>query len=268
MTQTAYPLSNSPILTESQWSSIAQNWLGTGVVKSQLNELSVYADSTGMQVKVQSGQAYLKGVFFQSDAEEALAISTADASNPRIDRVILRLDWATDSLKLAVLQGTPAASPTAPAVTQNTSRWEISLAQIAVGAGVTTIAAGNVTDERRFTKNASSIQSNFTSIVGQNGWAWPSSGYEQPQYLLDEMGFVHFKGVLGGGTTTRGTVIFTLPAGYRPSSVIFVSLVSWYVNAESSSVLYINPDGTVTCYDNVGNTVLPLNMIPAFKAFK
>jgi hypothetical protein len=150
MTQTSYPLAKSPILTPQQWSKMARNWLNTGIIKGQLNELQVYADSTGMQVKAKSGQAYLNGHFYESDAEEVLPISMADATNTRIDRIIVRLDYTDDSVKLAVLQGVPAVSPVAPALTQNTSRWEISLARISIDKNVSTIAAGNVTNERTY----------------------------------------------------------------------------------------------------------------------
>ncbi|MES2405559.1 MAG: hypothetical protein V4567_14660, partial [Pseudomonadota bacterium] len=50
--------------------------------------------------------------------------------NPRIDRVVLRADFVNNNIVLDVLQGTPAVSPAAPALTQNTSIWEISLAQM------------------------------------------------------------------------------------------------------------------------------------------
>jgi hypothetical protein len=151
MAQTYYPLAKSPILTPQQWSKMAQNWLGTGVIKGRLNELAVYADSTGMQVKVKSGQANINGIFYESDTEEVLPIAVADASNPRIDRIILRLDLAGDNVQLAVLQGVPAVSPVGPALTQNDARWEISLAYVYVNAGAATIAAGNIYDERVFT---------------------------------------------------------------------------------------------------------------------
>jgi hypothetical protein len=151
MAQTYYPLAKSPILTPQQWSKMAQNWLGTGVIKGQLNELAVYADSTGMQVKIKSGQAYIKGHFFESDVEEVLPISAADVANPRIDRIIVRIDWVADTMQLAVLQGVPAVSPVGPALTKNDARWEIPLAYIYVNSGAATIAAGNVYDERIFT---------------------------------------------------------------------------------------------------------------------
>jgi hypothetical protein len=47
MTQIGYPLAGTQVTTPQDWSNMAQNWLGTGVLKGKLNELSVYADSTG-----------------------------------------------------------------------------------------------------------------------------------------------------------------------------------------------------------------------------
>jgi hypothetical protein len=172
MTQTYFPFDSGSgaNVTESQWSLMAKNWMNTGVIKGALNELLIYADSTGMQVKVKSGQAWMQGHFFQSDAEETLSISNADSTNPRIDRVIVRVDWTANTIQLAVLSGTPAASPSAPNLTQNGSRWEISLAQVYVGANVSTIATGNITDERDFTENKISTDSTTitrsTNFVG------------------------------------------------------------------------------------------------------
>jgi hypothetical protein len=148
MAKTFLPLAKSPISTPDLWSKVARNWLSSGVIKAYLNELQVYADSTGMQIKVKSGAANVQAIYFESDAEEVQAIAAANASNPRIDRVIVRLDLPADNIDFAVIQGVPAVSPVAPALTQNSTRWEISLAQIYVGANVSTIASGNVTDER------------------------------------------------------------------------------------------------------------------------
>lgn len=150
MTQTYFPFDSGQgaNITEAQWQKMAQYWLSTGVIKSALNELQVYADSRGMSAMVKSGQAWMKGHFFESDTEVVLPIGSSNATNPRIDRVIIRLDWVNNLIQLAVLQGIPASIPAAPALTQNSSIWEISLAQVVVNASATTIAAGNVTDER------------------------------------------------------------------------------------------------------------------------
>lgn len=147
MTKSYYPFDNAPVY-EAQWSKMARLWRKDGVIPGEGYQLQVYGDSSGMQVKVKSGQAWIKGHFFESTAEEILAIDAADPTNPRIDRVILRLDWNDNFIDLAVLKGTPAASPSPPTLTQSSSRWEISLAQVLVRAGAVTIAAGDVTDER------------------------------------------------------------------------------------------------------------------------
>lgn len=153
MTKTYFPFDagSGSNVTENQWAKMARLFCPTGVVKNKLNQLETFGDGTGMNVKVKSGQAFLEGFFFESDAQETLAIATAHATLARIDRVIARLDRTNNTIDLAVLTGTPNASPSIPSLTQNDTTWEISLARVAVGAGVTSIIAGNVTDEREYT---------------------------------------------------------------------------------------------------------------------
>lgn len=249
MTQTFYPFSNSPILTQEQWSKVAQNWLSTGVIKGQLNELQVYADSTGLQVKVKSGQSFLKGHFYESDSEEILAIGSA-SSNPRIDRVIVRLDWIANTIQLSVLQGVSAVSPVAPALTQNSSRWEIGLAQITVGANASTIAAGNVTDERNFVGNANVYHEKWITATSQNGWV--QDGTRPVQFYKDSFGIVRFRGKMTPGILTSGTTIFVLPAGYRPGKE-HDQIIKMFTssNALNYTTLSISDTGNVRIYDNM-----------------
>ncbi len=133
---------------QDRWTKMARLWCDTGVV-DEGNKFEVYADNSGLRVKVKSGIAWIRGHYIESDAEEILAIGAADPSNPRIDRVVLRVNWTLNTIALAVLQGAPAASPSAPALTQvQGAMWEISLAQVRVDATVASIVAGKVTDER------------------------------------------------------------------------------------------------------------------------
>lgn len=145
-----------------------------------------------------------------------MPIGTANASNPRIDRVIIRLDWTANTIQLAVLRGTPATSPTAPALTQNSSRWEISLAQILVGANVSTIVAGNVTDERNYVKNANVDEEDWMNLTLQNSWVSFGAPYFTPSFRKNNFDEVELKGSVKSGVVTGGTPIATLPAGYRP----------------------------------------------------
>jgi hypothetical protein len=251
MTQIGYPLASTQVNKPQDWSNMAQNWLGTGVIKGKLNELAVYADSTGMQTKIKTGQAHMQGHFFQSDAEETLAIATANSSNPRIDRIVVRLDYTSDSVQLAVLQGVPAVSPTAPALTQNSTRWEISLAQIYIGANVSTITAGNVTNERNFVQNANAIAENWTNVVTQNGWFHDST--YPCQYRKDASGnYVEFRGILRPGNLTNGVVPFIMPAGYRPIKKVdsITKNVPSAGGVDVTSVV-VNTDGNAQIYDNM-----------------
>jgi hypothetical protein len=94
------------------------------------------------------------GALWVQEGVLARTIGAADGSNPRIDRIVLRLtregETEQGKIALAVLAGTAAASPVAPTLTQSSALWEVSLAQVLVGTGVTTIASNKVTDERTF----------------------------------------------------------------------------------------------------------------------
>lgn len=124
--------------------------VGTGYVPAVGNELAVSATSpTTMTVQVGLGRGYIQGYSFDiTDSPEAVSIPAASTS-PRIDTVVARLSvTANRNITLAVVSGTPAASPAAPALTQNDETYEMPLADIYVAAGAVSITAGNITDRR------------------------------------------------------------------------------------------------------------------------
>jgi microcystin-dependent protein len=151
MTETSWPF-DSGTVDETTWSRMARVWGGTGIVGYAAGtSAQVYGDSSGRQVKIKAGQAQVRGHHWYSDAEVTKSIGANSSGNPRIDRVVLRLDPSANSLALAVLAGTPGSSPSAPALTQTDSgTYELSLAQVYVANGASTISAGNVTEERTF----------------------------------------------------------------------------------------------------------------------
>ena len=128
----------------------------TGIIGSA--SMAVAPNSpAGMSVRVATGWAAVVGTTqpnmgvytAYNDATETLTVTTADPTNPRIDRVVMTIrdayySGAFNDVIFQVLAGTPAGSPTAPATPANS----ISLATIAVGAGVTSILTANITDTR------------------------------------------------------------------------------------------------------------------------
>lgn len=154
--------------TSDAWAQVIAGIIGDGVVSGG-NELAVSENSPqGMSVLVATGKAFVQGYFFECySASEVVAISAADASNPRIDRVVVRRDLTNRTAVLAVLTGTPAASPTAPALTQNAAgNWEIPLAQVLVPASAVVIANANITDERGSRAQGSDIAAILSASSG------------------------------------------------------------------------------------------------------
>jgi len=153
-TLSAVPFDNSPILDEATWRAFMRHARGSGVIREyptdpdKLNEYEVYADSTGMQIKVKTGVAWVRGVFAPNASERTEAISAAHATLDRIDRVVLKLDTVNRTVTLEVVAGTAAGSPAAPTLTNTTSIYYIKLAQVFVTHAITTIAANMITDER------------------------------------------------------------------------------------------------------------------------
>ena len=149
MAQSSWPFENIDT-SETQFSQWARN-IGEGVKTGSLNELEVFADSTGMQVKVKSGQAMIRGHYYQNTAEVILTVTAADLSNPRIDTVLIELDPSANTIVLRVVAGTPGASPTPTALVQTDSGvYQFKLAEVLVATGAITIIAGAVTDGRTY----------------------------------------------------------------------------------------------------------------------
>lgn len=122
--------------------------------------LSVTANGD-MTVSVSDGVGWLAndkadGTVFWNDTKEQtgselqLTIPLSDAISPRIDRIVVSWDTVDYSEKprIEVLKGTPNNAPTAPELTNNTLKRQISLARIYVAAAVSSISADSITDER------------------------------------------------------------------------------------------------------------------------
>lgn len=120
-----------------------------GILPDVSTNMQVIA-GTGMSVTIQPGFALCNGCQKLTTTAETLALGTADATLPRIDTVVLRLDDndAVRSCEFAILRGTPASSPSRPVLTRSESIYEIGLADIRVGANVSQISNSNILDTR------------------------------------------------------------------------------------------------------------------------
>ncbi len=115
------------------------------------DELQVTANDNDLNISIDLGGAVIQGYFYEIyGTAEIVSLSPGDSLNPRKDLIILRLDIDNTARSIVVTskKGTPAASPTPPALTQSGTIFEIALAEILVPANVTLILDVNVVDER------------------------------------------------------------------------------------------------------------------------
>ncbi|MCL4418375.1 MAG: hypothetical protein M1365_17105 [Actinobacteria bacterium] len=146
------PAGSVPAYTQPQFAEVLKKIFTDGVFTGILNTLAVVeTDPVALAVRVNSGEAWIQGFWYQNTAYLTKSLAAADPTNPRIDRVVLRLDTVTNfKISIEVLTGTPAVSPTAPALTQTASTYEISLAQVSVLANATSVNNAKITDERTY----------------------------------------------------------------------------------------------------------------------
>lgn len=116
-------------------------------IKAEENNLKVVAYE-GMQVQIQPGGAMIFGYFYINDEPEIITIDTADAELNRIDRIVLRYDAYTREVNTAVIKGSPALSPTPPAILRTNEQYDLVLADLYVPAAATEIGENNITDTR------------------------------------------------------------------------------------------------------------------------
>lgn len=192
MAETYYPFASGAgrVVNAGQWSDLAENWLRDGVLRGALNNLEVYGDSSGMQIKIKSGVAYIQGCFYKSDALETRLISAAHATLGRIDLVVLRLDYVGETITTAVKTGTPAASPVPPSLTQDANTWEIALAQVTVDAAVNTIVPEKVSDLREWASPVPGGRTDFLDFEEQGSApAAPKAGRQRVYFGTDHKGY-------------------------------------------------------------------------------
>lgn len=161
------------------WRNYFQCLMTNGVINKIGDELEItQALTPAKTVLVSTGAIYINGVIREITSALTLDVSENVSGNPRIDVIVARLDLTDRQVEFAVLEGTPASSPTAPSVTQNSTIWEISLAEIELANGYFTITDSLITDTRSF--GVVKASHNFFVTLDKDDWsAGATGGYEQ-----------------------------------------------------------------------------------------
>ncbi len=139
---------------ETKWRELWGNAFTAGILKgAKINnspgaDLAAGASGGSMQVYVGTGCGFVYGFAYENDATIYKTIETADPSNIRYDRLVLRMSLTARTVKVEVVKGTAGSGE--PALTQTSTVWEVPIARVQVDPGVTQIAAGKVTDQRDY----------------------------------------------------------------------------------------------------------------------
>ena len=78
-----------------------------------------------------------------------------------------------------------------------------------------------------------------------NGWENYGGAWVQAGYAKDDQGIVHVRGMIRNGTTLQDTVLFNLPAGYRPLRLVLFGVTHGEVGPPSLGRIDFVPDGEV-----------------------
>lgn len=216
------------------------------------------AASGGMNVTVSDGLGWLSnsegnGIVWWNDSEATsgakltLAVDTADGALNRIDRVVV--SWSTTNYvarpTIAILKGAISSTAVPPSLTNNSTLRQISLAQISVPAGATSITASMITDER-MDKSVCGIVTDTVAVDTSMVNAQVSSLIEELRYNLGQ--------VVSGGVPAHSfthaeggsDVLTPLMIGAAVASVaLTVPLIGWNDNTCTVTVDGITSDSHV-----------------------
>ncbi|WP_306009338.1 hypothetical protein [Bacillus sp. MMSF_3328] len=155
-----------------QFALYFKQFLSNGLYHTNsLPALLVRPDS-GMATLLESGSAYIEGFMYRNTEEIRFTHDPADVTNPRIDRIVLRLDKNLNArhIKAFIKKGTPGTIPIPPTLQRDETVYEISLAQVKIDAGKSQVTS--VIDERLNPEVAGLVSSLITVPTEQFVEEW------------------------------------------------------------------------------------------------
>ena len=135
------------VYNASDFSSYLDQIVGNGVFAYPSTQLQV-VPVNGFNIAVSGGQGWIDGHKLVNTQSYPLTVDPSDVVYSRIDRVVFYIDYTGRKMGIRLNKGVESVSPEAPALTRNSSIYEMSLATISVPNGATEITAAEITDTR------------------------------------------------------------------------------------------------------------------------
>ena len=236
-----------------------------------INGYAVSADSPAdLAVSVASGVARVgpDGHISRDDTATSVPIGANTSGYNRIDLIVIDVGVANSATTIKAMPGIPSSSPVAPLA----GDYQLALAQVLVGNNASVINSNVITDIRTLSavnppaKGAapgSALEAAINDLWAapgifacnlQNGWSHYESGFREAFYYQAQNRIVYIDGVICGGTTASGTLLFTLPAGMRPANTVIRTVLTTDDSYSTIylTTIYIYQDGSVKL-GSIGN---------------
>lgn len=123
------------------------SFIGNGVFPNPSTGLKV-VEGSNMTTVLKAGKGWINGYFMINDSDYVLQHAIADGVLKRIDRIVMRLNHLTRQIEIVVKKGAFASNPVAPSLQRDVEYYELALADVMIGIGVTRITQANITDQR------------------------------------------------------------------------------------------------------------------------
>lgn len=177
-----FPLDNTPYEAKDMGTYLATRTRG---VFSSDGNLAVAPSESGLSVSVSPGLAWLKWSDYWGTAalqEQALTLDldTADGALKRIDAIVCRLDKVNNRAEIVVKKGAPSSAPIVVPPVRDANYDELYIATVLIGAGVISISASAITDQRLNEEYCGLMRDGVTGIP-------TASLHAQAQQILTEL---------------------------------------------------------------------------------
>lgn len=182
---------NDRVYDADSFSEWLRPFFKTGVFNGELQVLA----SSGMEVIVDTGNAFIEGKLKKFDSQTTLTVEQASANSTRIDAVVCRRNDTDRDFTLMIVKGTTVA----PLPVRENGIYDIVLAHITVPASAVEIKQENITDTRMNADICGWVVSNveevdFSQVTAQ--WADYIANFEADELQAFNEWFDTIKGQL------------------------------------------------------------------------
>lgn len=188
-----YDAENMPVFDRAEEASFFAKYfsqfISNGVFPNPSTNMQVLA-ADDMKVKVSTGVCYINGYMGWVEHDEVFEIEESGIQ-PRVDRIVARLDFADRSINLFVKKGVTAGNPVAPELQRDYDIYEIAIADVRVNGNAIEMTQEVITDLRLNTELcgivANQLQHVDTTTIFNQYLDWLKRIMRETEVDLDEM---------------------------------------------------------------------------------